>query len=109
MNEAMKEACADMMQAGAAATGPNLAKGAIMATTGYMVSKGLGGLLLRNPWVAIGLGLVAGYMVHKYEKEIVAAVVKTAGMGKDFVMQQKETLADLVEEAKEAEEQQAKP
>ncbi|MCK7500028.1 MAG: hypothetical protein MZW92_64055 [Comamonadaceae bacterium] len=51
----------------------------------------------------------AGYFLHKYEKEIVLAVSKASGMGKDFILQQKENLEDIIEEAKEAEEKQATP
>lgn len=111
MNEmmgVMKEAGNGAMQAASPMANASLAKGAMMATTGYVVTRSLGGVF-RNPWVALAVGVVAGYMLHKYEKEIVAAVAKTTGMGKDFVLQQKETLADMVEEAKETEEQQAKP
>lgn len=107
MSNMMKEAQDGMMQAGGSMTNTSLAKGAMMATTGYVVSRSLGGVF-RNPWVALVVGVVAGYMLHKYEKEIVAAVAKTTGMGKDFLLQQKESLADIVEEAKETEEQQAK-
>lgn len=107
MSNMMKEAQDGMMQAGGSMTNAGLAKGAMMATTGYVVSRSLGGVF-RNPWVALAVGVVAGYMLHKYEKEIVAAVAKTTGMGKDFLLQQKESLADIVEEAKETEEQQAK-
>jgi hypothetical protein len=45
--------------------------------------------------------------LHKHEKEIVLAVSKAIGMGKDFVMQQRENLDDLVAEAKDTEAQAA--
>lgn len=78
--------------------------GAMMAATGFAAGRGLlGGVLLRNPLLLIGAGLVAGYLVHKYEKEIVLAASKAMGMGKDFVLQQKEHLSDLVAEAQEQE------
>lgn len=78
--------------------------GAVMAATGFAAGRGLlGGMLLRNPLLLIGAGLVAGYLVHKYEKEIVLAASKAMGMGKDFVLQQKEHLSDLVAEAQEQE------
>jgi hypothetical protein len=85
-----------------------VAKGAMMAATGYaatraVVSHGL----LRNPLLllagGIAGGLAVGYLLHKHEKEVVLAISKAIGMGKDFVMQQRENLDDLVAEAKETE------
>jgi hypothetical protein len=85
-----------------------MTQGAMMAATGFAAGRGLlGGVLLRNPLLLIGAGLVAGYLVHKYEKEIVLAASKAMGMGKDFVLQQKEHLSDLVAEAQEQESQPA--
>ncbi len=85
-----------------------MTQGAMMAATGFAAGRGLlGGVLLRNPLLLIGAGLVAGYLVHKYEKEIVLAASKAMGMSKDFVLQQKEHLSDLVAEAQEQEAQPA--
>lgn len=85
-----------------------VAQGAVMAATGYAAGRGLiGGVLLRNPLVLLAAGLAAGYYLHKHQDEIVLALSKATGMGKDFLLQQKESLADLVEEAKEKEGQQA--
>lgn len=83
-----------------------MTQGAMMAATGFAAGRGLiGGVLLRSPLLLIGAGLVAGYLVHKYEKEIVLAATKAMGMGKDFALQQKEHLSDLVAEAQEQEAQ----
>lgn len=85
-------------------------QGAMMAATGYAAGRGLlGGALLRNPWVMLAAGIAAGYFLHKYQDEIMLALAKGTGMGKDFILQQKESLADLIEETREKEEQQAKP
>lgn len=85
-----------------------MTQGAMMAATGFAAGRGLiGGVLLRSPLLLIGAGLVAGYLVHKYEKEIVLAATKAMGMGKDFALQQKEHLSDLVAEAQEQEAQPA--
>lgn len=84
--------------------GKPLTQGAMMAATGFAAGRGLLGFgLLRNPLLLLAGGLAAGYLLHKYEKEIVLAVSKAAGMGKDFALHQKENLEDLVAEAKEQE------
>lgn len=81
-----------------------LAQGAMMAATGYMAGRGLlGGALLRSPLVLLAAGAAAGYLLFKYEKEIILAVSKATGMGKDFVLHQKENLDDLMAEAQEKE------
>jgi hypothetical protein len=75
-----------------------------MSHQGSLLAGGLlGGVLLRNPLAllagGIAGGLAAGYLLHKYEKEIVQTLSKATGMGKDFVLHQRETLEDLLAEA----------
>ncbi len=85
-----------------------VAKGAMMAATGYVAGRGLlGGTLLRNPWVMLAAGIIAGYYLHKHQDQIILSLSNASGMGKDFLLQQKESLADLIEEAREKEGQQA--
>ena len=55
----------------------------------------------KHPVLVFGLGLLAGYVVYKYRKEIVSSTTKVVDAGKDFVLQQKENLEDLVAETKE--------
>jgi hypothetical protein len=82
--------------------------GAMMAAGGYAAGKGLlgaGSLLVRNPlmFLATGVaaGIAAGYLLHKYEKEIVDSLSRISGMGKDFALHQKENLDDLVATAQD--------
>lgn len=101
---------AEMMKQGAGMMSHPVAKGAMVAATGYAATRALVGQgLLRNPLLllagGIAGGIAVGYLLHKHEKEIVLAVSKAIGMGKDFVMQQRENLDDLVAEAKETEAQ----
>jgi hypothetical protein len=94
MNEQMKEMCEEMVSLHAKAY-DTLKKGAVMAGTTSII---------RHPLVWFALGAAAGYYGYKYRKEIAAAVAKGTDMGRDFVLQQRESLSDLLEEAREAEE-----
>ncbi len=79
-----------------------MAGGAMLAAGGYAAGKGLlgaGAGLLRNPLLFVAAGLAAGYLMHKYEKEIIETVSKATGMGKDFMLHQKENLDDLIAES----------
>ena len=57
--------------------------------------------LARHPLVMFSLGIAAGYMAHKYRKEIISITNKAAEQGKDFVLRQKENLKDLLAETQE--------
>ena len=57
--------------------------------------------LVKNPIFLVGVGVVAGYCVHKYRKEIIASATELTDKGKDFVLNQKENLEDLVAESKQ--------
>ena len=106
MTEEMMKHMPNMMSnAGHAMTTP-LAKGAMMAASGFAPGRGLLGVsLLRNPLTllvaGVAGGIAAGFLIHKYEKEVIEALSKATGMGKDFVMQQRENLNDLMAEAQE--------
>lgn len=106
MNESTMGAMGHMMSNPLA---KGAAKGVAMAGAGYVARGVLGRSLLTSPLVVLAAGVAAGYLLHTYRKEIVLAVSKATGMGKDFLLQQKESLADLVEEAKEQETVQAAP
>lgn len=86
-----------------------LTKGVAMAGAGYVARGIVTRSLFANPLTllvaGIAGGVAAGYVLHRYRKEIVLAVSKATGMSRDFALQQKENLADLLEEAKEQEAQ----
>jgi hypothetical protein len=56
--------------------------------------------IAKHPVIVFGLGLIAGYFVYKYRKEIISTAVKAVDAGQDFVLQQKENLEDIVAESK---------
>lgn len=63
---------------------------------GKLMSK-----IAKHPILVFGLGVAAGYVIYKYRKEIVSNVGKATDASKDFVLQQKENLEDIVAETKE--------
>ncbi|WKJ89294.1 hypothetical protein QZJ86_14845 [Methylomonas montana] len=69
---------------------------ATVNTGGKLMTK-----LAKHPLLVFGAGIVAGYFVYKYRKEIISGATKTIDAGKDFVLHQKENLEDIVAEAKE--------
>jgi hypothetical protein len=87
-------------------------KPVVTGAGGYLAARAIAGnpLLgaLRSPLLLLAAGAAAGYFVHKYRREILGALLKASDAGKDFVLQQKESLSDLVAEAKESGEAQAK-
>ncbi len=104
MTEEMMKQMPHMMGNGMSMGGNPLAQGAMMAATGFAAGRGLlGATLLRNPLLLLAGGVAVGYLLFKYEKEILLAVSKATGMGKDFALQQKENLDDLMAEAQDKE------
>jgi len=75
-------------------------KGSIVSTTVHAGSR-LMSNVTKHPVLVFGLGLVTDYLVYKYRKEIISSTTKVVDAGKDFVLQQKENLEDIVAESKE--------
>lgn len=101
MNTPMMDAARQMPQMMGNMMSHPMATGTMMAAGGYAAGKGLlgaGTSLLRNPLVFLAAGVAAGYLLFKYEKEIIEAASKLTGMGKDFALHQKENLDDLIAE-----------
>jgi len=77
----------------------------VMAGTLATATVSTGGKLMtkasKHPILVFGLGMVAGFFVYKYRKDIIAGATKTIDASKDFVLHQKENLEDIVAEAKE--------
>lgn len=88
-----------------------VAKGAMIAATGYSAGRAMLPGMLRNPLLllagGVAGGIALGYLLHKHEKEVIRFVSKAIGMGKDFAAQQRENLDDLIAEAQDGEAQAA--
>jgi hypothetical protein len=80
----------------------DLAKGIAVSTT-VLTGKSLLSRIKQHPLLILGAGIVIGIYAHKYRKEIIASASTIADKGKDFVLQQKENLEDIIAEAKEGE------
>ncbi len=112
MNEEMMKQMSHSMGQGMGMMSHPVAKGAMIAASGYAAGKTLlGPGLLRNPLLllagGVADGIAVGYLLHKHEKEVIRFVSKAIGMGKDFAAQQRENLDDLIAEAQEGEAQAA--
>ncbi|UCV10406.1 hypothetical protein KI614_09310 [Dechloromonas denitrificans] len=94
-----------MSQAGHMMSKP-MATGAMMAGAGFAAGKGLlSRAVLHNPLALLAVGaaggIAAGFLLFKYQKEIVDGLSKATGMGKEFALHQKENLNDLMAETQE--------
>ncbi|MDF9391461.1 MULTISPECIES: hypothetical protein [Methylococcus] len=84
-----------------------VAKGAAVgaaATAGTHTGRSLFKRIFTHPLVLFGLGMAAGYYIHKYRKEIIGSAMSVAEGGKDFILQQRENLEDLLAERQEGSE-----
>ena len=79
----------------------NLIKGAVMSA-GAQTGKSIMSTITKQPLLLVGIGIAIGYYAHKHRKDIVSSVGSVTDKGKDFVLQQKENLEDLVAESKES-------
>jgi hypothetical protein len=95
MNEAARQVPHMMGNMGQMMSHP-MTSGAMLAAGGFAAGKGLLGGMLRTPLVFLAAGVAAGYVLFKYEKEIIEVVSKASGMGKDFILHQRENLDDLI-------------
>ena len=85
---------------GMSAVSKEIVKGSMASATVYSGGK-LMSKLVKHPTIVFGVGVVAGYFLYKYRKEIISGTTRAVDAGKDFVLQQKENLEDIVAETKE--------
>ncbi|MDO9215145.1 MAG: hypothetical protein Q8Q54_07520 [Methylococcales bacterium] len=71
---------------------------AVVATTIVETGIGLSKTLAKQPVILFGLGILTGYFTYKYRKEIIAITSHTAEQSKDFIVQQKNHLSDMLAE-----------
>ncbi|MFZ2169836.1 MAG: hypothetical protein WAW61_09390 [Methylococcaceae bacterium] len=77
-----------------------IVKGSLASATVH-TGRRLMNNVAKHPVLVFGLGVAAGYLIYKYRKEIISGTTKVVDAGKDFVLQQKENLEDIVAESKE--------
>lgn len=70
----------------------------VAVSTITQTGRTLVGRLARNPAVLFGLGFVAGYLAHKYRKQIIAETGNAAEQAKTFAIRQKDKLKNLLAE-----------
>jgi hypothetical protein len=74
---------------------------AVVATAIVESGLSLGKTIARQPVVLFGLGLILGYLSHKYRKEIIAIGSYTAEQSNDFIKQQKNNINNLLVETQD--------
>jgi hypothetical protein len=74
---------------------------AVVASTIIHTGKCALTTLTRHPLVIFTLGIAAGYLAHKNRKQIISISIKTAELGKDFVIRQNENIKELFAETQE--------
>ncbi|MGR8934653.1 MAG: hypothetical protein ACU837_09730 [Gammaproteobacteria bacterium] len=77
-----------------------IAKGSVAAAAVHTGGK-LMSSAAKHPLLVFGLGVISGFLIYKYRKEIISGTTKIVDSGKDFILQQKENLEDIVAETKE--------
>lgn len=98
-HETMREGMGGMVNHGIA----RAAMAGAAASVGSHTRRSLMNWMFEHPWVVFGLGVAAGYTIHKYRRKIIDAANRAAEKGKDFVLQQRENLEDIVAENRERE------
>ena len=73
-----------------------MAAGTVAAAASTHTGRGVLARLTSHPLLVFSAGLVVGYYAHKYRKEIIESAQQASEIGKDFVLQQKENLEDIV-------------
>ncbi len=63
--------------------GKQIVKGS-MASASVRSGEKIMGKLAKHPLLIFGLGVVAGYVIYKYRKDIVSSVGKATDTSKDF-------------------------
>jgi len=74
-----------------------VAKGVAVNGAKKTAGKSFLGKVFSHPLVLFGLGVAVGYTIHKYRKEIIHSANRAAEKSKDFVLQQRENLEDLLD------------
>jgi len=69
---------------------------AVVATAIVESGQSIVKTLAKQPVLLFSLGIVLGYFTHKHRKEIISITTHTAEQGKDFIVQQKNHLSEML-------------
>lgn len=72
-----------------------IVKGAIVSTIVYTGSQAVIHTA-KHPFVLFSVGMLTGFLAHKYRKEIISEATKTIDVSKDFVKKQRHNLEELI-------------
>jgi uncharacterized protein (UPF0333 family) len=71
---------------------------AVVATAIVQTGQNISKTLARQPVILFALGIAVGYFTHKYRKELIAITTHTTEQSKDFIVQQKNYLSEILAE-----------
>lgn len=75
---------------------------AVVATAIVEAGISLSKAVAKQPLVLFSLGIMSGYLTHKYRKEILAISSHTAKQSKEFIVQQKQHIDEMLDEIKQS-------
>ncbi len=58
-------------------------------------------IFTKHPLVTFTLGVAAGFLIYKYRKEIIEAGTAATEKSREFVLQQRESLGDILAETRD--------
>lgn len=58
-------------------------------------------ILAKHPIITFSLGVAAGFLIHKYRKEIIEAGNAATEKSREFVLHQKENIGDILAEGRD--------
>jgi len=58
-------------------------------------------ILAKHPIITFSLGVAAGFLIHKYRKEIIEAGNAATEKSREFVLQQRDNIGDILAEGRD--------
>lgn len=100
MSELQEVIQQEIQDAASSSVSATVLTGSVATATAVGLSQSARGVL-KHPLIMFGVGMAIGFVLHKYRKNIISSATTVVDTGRDFVLQQREHLEDLIAETKE--------